>query len=53
MQAWIFHIIYGAFMGDASQYKQAKRMLRTGIDVRIVLIIQHCFLLAETAALRL
>ncbi|KAL2285830.1 hypothetical protein FJTKL_07543 [Diaporthe vaccinii] len=32
MQAWILHIIYGAFMGSASQYKEAKKMLRTGVD---------------------
>ncbi|KAG6353366.1 hypothetical protein INS49_007446 [Diaporthe citri] len=32
MQAWILHIIHGAFMGNASQHKEAKKMLRTGID---------------------
>ncbi|KAJ0109341.1 Uncharacterized protein J7T55_000266 [Diaporthe amygdali] len=32
MQAWLLHIIYGAFMGGASQYKEAKKMLRTGVD---------------------
>lgn len=47
MQAWILHIIYGAFMGSASQYKEAKKMLRTGIDVRIVLVIQYCSFLPE------
>lgn len=35
MQAWLLHIIYGAFMGSASQYKEAKKMLRTGVDVRL------------------
>lgn len=38
MQAWILHIIYGAFMGSASQYKEAKKMLRTGVDVRLAYI---------------
>lgn len=47
MQAWILHIIYGAFMGSASQYKEAKKMLRTGIDVRLVSIIQYCSLFPE------
>ncbi|KAL1863110.1 hypothetical protein Daus18300_008102 [Diaporthe australafricana] len=32
MQAWLLHIIYGAFMGGASQYNEAKKMLRTGVD---------------------
>lgn len=34
MQAWLLHIIYGAFMSGASQYNVAKQMLRTGVDVR-------------------
>lgn len=43
MQAWILHIIYGAFMGSASQYKEAKKMLRTGVDVRMALSIRLSF----------
>jgi hypothetical protein len=41
MQAWLLHIIYGAFMGSACQYKEAKKMLRTGVDVRLP--ISHYF----------
>lgn len=41
MQAWLLHIIYGAFMGSASQYKEAKKMLRTGVDVRLSLILHR------------
>lgn len=44
MQAWLLHIIYGAFMGDASQYKDAKKMLRTGVDVRMAFSIRYCVL---------
>lgn len=47
MQAWILHIIYGAFMGSASQYKEAKKMLRTGVDVRMALSIRFHFRLTE------
>lgn len=47
MQAWLLHIIYGAFMGSASQYKEAKKMLRTGIDVRIPLHIPYCFMVTK------
>ncbi|POR31089.1 Uncharacterized protein TPAR_08700, partial [Tolypocladium paradoxum] len=32
MQAWLLHIIYGAFMGDATQYSTAKKMLRSLVD---------------------
>lgn len=42
MQAWLLHIIYGAFMGDASQYGGVKKMLRTVVDVRMVLLAAHC-----------
>lgn len=33
MQAWLLHIIYGAFMGDVARYVEAKKMLRTLVDV--------------------
>ncbi|KAF7556311.1 hypothetical protein G7Z17_g1562 [Cylindrodendrum hubeiense] len=35
MQAWILHIIYGAYMGGAARYGKAKVMLRSLVDVRI------------------
>lgn len=45
MQAWLLHIIYGAFMGSACQYKEAKKMLRTGVDAA-----QDLGLLRQTVA---
>ncbi|KAJ3549989.1 hypothetical protein NM208_g227 [Fusarium decemcellulare] len=32
MQAWLLHIIYGAFMGDAAQHHKAKSLLRGLVD---------------------
>ena len=37
MQAWLLHIIYGAYMGDAARYTTAKKMLRLLVDVRMIL----------------
>lgn len=45
MQAWLLYIIYGAFMGGASQYKEAKKMLRTGVDVRMDVLLAFCLLI--------
>lgn len=42
MQAWLLHIIYGTFMGDASQYNNVKMMLRTVVDVRVTLLATFC-----------
>lgn len=35
MQAWLLHIIYGAYMGGAARYGKAKIMLRSLVDVRM------------------
>ncbi|KAF7559170.1 hypothetical protein G7046_g4974 [Stylonectria norvegica] len=32
IQAWLLHIIYGAFMGDAARYDTSKKMLRLLVD---------------------
>ncbi|KAL0931833.1 zinc finger protein ADR1 [Colletotrichum truncatum] len=32
MQAWLLHIIYGAFTGNATHFEKAKRMLRWVVD---------------------
>lgn len=33
MQAWLLHIIYGAFSGNASDFDKSKKMLRWIVDV--------------------
>ncbi|KAI5460701.1 hypothetical protein BGZ63DRAFT_249922 [Mariannaea sp. PMI_226] len=32
MQAWLLHIIYGAYVGDTTRYQKAKQLLRTLVD---------------------
>ncbi|KAI9933625.1 hypothetical protein MW887_008098 [Aspergillus wentii] len=32
IQAWLLHIIYGAYLGDGSHYEMAKQMLRSLVD---------------------
>ncbi|KAK7408215.1 hypothetical protein QQX98_009624 [Neonectria punicea] len=45
MQAWLLHIIYGAYMGGAARYGKAKTMLRSLVDAA-----QDLGLLRQTVA---
>ncbi|KAH6988550.1 hypothetical protein EDB80DRAFT_171187 [Ilyonectria destructans] len=45
MQAWLLHIIYGAYMGGAARYGKAKIMLRSLVDAA-----QDLGLLKQTVA---